>query len=103
MLTESKLDNSFSTAVFTLQGYAPILGPLLRNIFINDVFLFLLETEIVNYADDNTPYTINKDTIKLIQKLESDTANLNTWFRSNFANLMRINITYYSQGNITQL
>ena len=34
-----------------------ILGPLLFNIFINDIFFFMKETKIANYADDSTTYT----------------------------------------------
>ena len=33
-----------------------ILGPLLFNIFINDLFLFIKESDICNFADDNTLY-----------------------------------------------
>ena len=33
-----------------------ILGPLLFNIFICDLFMFLPIDGIANYADDNTPY-----------------------------------------------
>ena len=32
-----------------------ILGPLLFNIFLNDIFLFTEKIYITNYADDNTP------------------------------------------------
>ena len=32
------------------------MGPLLFNIFIDDIFLFLKHGEITNYADDNTPF-----------------------------------------------
>ena len=82
----TKVNNSFSARRDIKSGVSQesILGPLLFNIFLNDLFLFLPETDIVNYADDNTPYTINKDTIKIIKKLESDTTNLNIWFQSNF-------------------
>ena len=36
------------------QGF--LLGPLLFNIFLTDIFLFC-PIEIASYADDNTPYT----------------------------------------------
>jgi hypothetical protein len=31
-----------------------ILGPLLFNVFINDIFLFIKDSSLYNYADDNT-------------------------------------------------
>ena len=31
-----------------------ILGPLLFNIFINDIVFFLKESDLANYADDDT-------------------------------------------------
>ena len=34
-----------------------ILGPLLFNIFLNDLFLFVSNASLSNYADDNTLYT----------------------------------------------
>ena len=33
-----------------------ILGPLLFNIFINDLFVFVSSSNLSNYADDNTLY-----------------------------------------------
>ena len=33
-----------------------ILGPLLFSIFISDMFYFLEDFDIANYADDSTPY-----------------------------------------------
>ena len=37
-----------------------ILGPLLFNAFINDIFMFIEKTEICNFADDNTIYDLSK-------------------------------------------
>ena len=34
-----------------------ILGPLLFNVFICDLFMFLPKNGIANYVDDNTPYS----------------------------------------------
>ena len=34
-----------------------ILGPLLFNIFINDIFLVVEKSDICNFADDNTLYS----------------------------------------------
>ena len=37
-----------------------ILGPLLFNIFINDVFMIFEQSDIRNFADDNTLYSYGK-------------------------------------------
>ena len=34
----------------------PILSPLLFEIFLRNLFLFLHDIPVANYADDNTPY-----------------------------------------------
>ena len=43
-----------------------ILGPLLFNIFINDMFYFIEDTKIANYADDNTLYTVQHNIEDLV-------------------------------------
>ena len=35
-------------------------GPLLFNIFLNDIFFFLKDANLGNYADDSTLYSCNK-------------------------------------------
>ena len=41
-----------------------ILGPILFNVFLNDIFYFIKNSDLYNYADDNTlsyaDYDINK-------------------------------------------
>ena len=61
-----------------------ILGPLLFNVFLNDIFYFVLKCIIYNYADDNTVAYIHKDlnTLKLV--LENESLNLISWFEDNF-------------------
>ena len=58
-----------------------ILGPLLFNIFINDIFYFLNKANIANFADDNTPYCIERDIMTLLVNLEADTFSVLNWLR----------------------
>ena len=60
-----------------------ILGPLLFNIFLNDIFYFIENSKIANYADDNTEYTTNETLEGLLQTLEGETSILLKWFQDN--------------------
>ena len=60
-----------------------IIGSLLFNIFINDLFLILNNIEIASYADDNTPYCSYKNFGDVITCLEKTANNLFTWFNNN--------------------
>ena len=54
-----------------------ILGPLLFNIFLNNLFLFISNSSVSNYADDNTLYTVGDNLKKINDNLQSsfDTAH----------------------------
>ena len=60
-----------------------ILGPILFNIFLNDLVLFIMETEICNFADDTTIYSCDFNPHESIQKLENDMKHVLTWFKIN--------------------
>ena len=60
-----------------------IFGPLLFNIFLCDLFLFLTETEIASYADDNTPFSCQYDPTNITLNLENASSNLLTWCFNN--------------------
>ena len=60
-----------------------ILGPLLFNIFLNDIFLFVKDSKITNHADDNTPYATEDSIEKLLETLEKETNILLEWFNFN--------------------
>ena len=49
-----------------------IQGPLLFNIFLNDLFLFVENSDISNNADDNTLYSFGNDLEKVKQTLRQD-------------------------------
>ena len=42
-----------------------ILGSLLFNIFLNELFLFVGNSDLSNYADDNTSYSSGNDLAKV--------------------------------------
>ena len=60
-----------------------ILGPLLFNIYLSDLFLFNEDTDIANYADDNSPYACKSDMDAVIVQLEEDSMILLEWVSNN--------------------
>ena len=60
-----------------------ILGPLLFNIFLSDIFYFIENSKIANYADDNTAYSISDTLEGLLTNLEGETSILLKWFQDN--------------------
>ena len=82
----TKVNNSFSEWMEIFHGAAQgsILGPLFFNIFLNDIFFVIDETEIANYADDNTPYSIDSNVDVVLLKLSNDMSILMKWFNENY-------------------
>ena len=61
-----------------------VLGPLLFNIFLDDLFYVNMGSEIANYADDNRLYFEDKryDVFKSV--LENDVISATAWFDNNY-------------------
>ena len=60
-----------------------VLGPILFNIFINDLFIFITETLVCNFADDTSIYAHGNTIDIVINKLEMDLRNALIWFKNN--------------------
>ena len=60
------------------------MGPLLFNIYINDIFYFVDKSDLANYADDTTPHTVVITIDSLLQCLHKDISVLINWFKDNY-------------------
>ena len=85
----TNVNNTFSEWCNILFGVpqGSILGPLLFNIYMNDIFYFLEKCDLANFADDTTPYTTGKTLNDLIKNLEGDIHIMIKWFSDNFLKL----------------
>ena len=61
-----------------------ILGPLLFNIFLNDPYLFVENSELSIYADDNTLYSCGNNLEEIKQTLRGDFQIVTKWFHENY-------------------
>ena len=80
-----KIDDILSTFQSLISGVTQgsILGPILFNIFLNDLLTTLENSEIYNFADDNTISSISKEKETLLTTLEKESEKAVDWFRRN--------------------
>ena len=81
-----KIGSIFSEWLEILSGVpqGSILGPLLFNIFINDIIKFVEQCDICNFADDNTIDSCGTTKNIVLDKLQNDLTILISWFESNY-------------------
>ena len=70
----TKVNTSFSTWADIIAGIpqGSILGPLIFNVYLNNIFYFIDGNKLANYADDNTRYSIECNVNSVISKLRDD-------------------------------
>ena len=60
-----------------------ILGPVLFNIFLNDLLLINLRSIVCNFADDSKLYNCRETTESVVKNLQSDLKIVLKWFKNN--------------------
>ena len=73
--------DKYSVTHGTAQGSC--LGPLLFNIFCNDIYTSITHCDLILFADDTTMYASHRNSNYLNYIIQEDLDNLTTWFKLN--------------------
>ena len=80
-----RVQNIHSSLSDILKGVpqGSILGPIIFNVFLNDIFLFVEKATLFNYADDNSLSYSHRNIKNLKETLEKESEGLIKWFHLN--------------------
>ena len=80
-----RINNTYSSFQTILSGvpHGSVLSPILFNVYINDLFLFIKQATLHNYANDNTLAYFSKTLSDLTGVLEEEARIALTWLKQN--------------------
>ena len=84
-----KINNIFSFWKDLILGLpqGSVSGPLLFNISLNDLFFFLKDVDICNFADDATTYISDENLENILKSLEKSSMLAIHWFENSYMKL----------------
>ena len=99
----TKVNSSFSSwkELFCGVPQGSVLGPILFNIYLNDLFYVL--ADVCNFADDTTLYACDMNLESVLSQLEDNAYTAISWFENNYMKLNQSKCHFLASGSTEHL